>query len=448
MPSNPDLKIETMPTADLVPYENNAKIHTPEQVEQIAASIREFGNCDPIAIWHDPDGRPVIVEGHGRLLALQSLGIETAPVIRLDHLTDEQRRAYAHVHNQTTLSSGFDPETLAAEIADLPAFDWSAYGFDAVEAPPVFDPEEIAEAETPEAPPRRVERGQIWSLGEHLLMCGDSADAGDVAELMAGGPADLLLTDPPYNVGLGMKEGHAGGHKLRPSEAAVMERRGDAPALANDYYDDPEEYRAWLSRVWAAVVPALKPGAAFYVWYASLQAPAVWASMCGAGLEPRQTMVWVKSHFAIGRQDYQWQHEPCIYGWLGGAPHYFTPARNETTVVEDLPDVNKMNVYELREALREAMARGVETTVLRARKPLASEHHPTIKPVVLFARQMANSTRAGAVVFDPFAGAGTTLLAAEQLGRRARVMELDPLFCDVILERWETFTGGAAGRVK
>lgn len=184
--SRPDeLKITYVPLADLVPYERNSKKHPPEQIEQIAASIREFGDCDPIAVWHDADGRPIIVEGHGRLLALQLLGADVAPVISLDHLTDEQRRAYSHVHNQTTLSSGFDEEMLALDMDEL-AFDWEEFGF---EVPASADPEDAPEIEVPEDPVTRVNAGEVWRMGDHVLLCADATDPSIVEAIrgLAGG---------------------------------------------------------------------------------------------------------------------------------------------------------------------------------------------------------------------------------------------------------------------
>ena len=418
----PRLEVTEVPVASLVPYAGNAKQHPSEQVDQIAASIREFGNCDPIAVWTNADGDPEIVEGHGRLLALQRLGIETAPVIRLDHLTDEQRRAYTHVHNQTTLNSGFDLDALAADIADLPEFDWQELGFDImaeqVDIPPEAD-------DIPDSVPKRVERGQVWALGEHRLMCGDSTKIDDVLKLVDGGAVSLLLTDPPYNV----------------------DYHSSAGSIANDNFRCETAFREFLADALTNANEVMEAGAAFYVWYASVHSPAVYGAIGDSGLIAKQELEWVKGHFTLGRQDYQWAHEPCIYGWKGGAAHYFAPVRNETTVIDDSVNTRKMSKAELREMLDTVLSQGIETTVLRFPKPVVSDLHPTTKPVKLFAKLISNSSRRGDKILDLFGGSGTTVIAAENLRRKAFAMELDPHYCDVIIQRWEDFTGGKAVEV-
>ena len=440
----PKLKIETARVEDLVPYAHNAKEHPDEQIEQIARSMLEFGNCDPIAIWHNERGEPEIVEGHGRLQALQSLGREFAPVIALDHLTDEQRRAYTHIHNQTTLSSGFNLETLSAEIAALD-FDWEAFGFDDMGAPDLgeFTESEIDEAEIPEFIETRCSRGDVWALGDHRLVCGDSTEAEDFARLMDGELADLLLTDPPYNVSLGATQGHP----LRPSEAKQRHRRTDGKIIENDSFSSDAEFVAFLQTAFERAHAAMRDGAAFYIWFGSTKEPQFREASSAAGMDTRQVLIWNKSLFALGRQDYQWKHEACLYGWRGGAAHYFTPERNLPTVIGDEPiDVDALDEDGAKRLLREMLG-GLEYSVMDAVKPVVSKEHPTMKPVKLMARLIRNATRRGELVLDPFGGSGSTLMAAEQMGRRCRTMELDPHYCDVIIRRWEQLTGREAVRL-
>lgn len=248
------LKIETLPVADLVPYAGNAKKHPEEQVRQIAASIEEFGNCDPIAVWTNANGEPEIVEGHGRLMALESLGVETAPVIYLDHLSDEQRRAYVHVHNQTTLSSGFDMDALKVDIGELQDFDWECFGFeDALDSFTAVDLECIEEDEAPEIEKNEAtsKAGDVWQLGKHRLVCGDSTDPETFRKLMGDDVADLLLTDPPYNVALGSHD--------RPDEARQLHRRTDGLVIANDSWENDEAFVDFLSSVYGNCLDGMRP---------------------------------------------------------------------------------------------------------------------------------------------------------------------------------------------
>ena len=433
----PELRVTLTPTSELVPYAGNAKIHTDEQVAQIAASITEFGFNDPVGIWHAEDGTPVIVEGHGRVLAAQLLGIEDLPTIALDHLTDKQRRAYVHVHNQTTLTSGFDLEALQAELQALPEFDWESFGFEPDEVLEEL-PEMADEGELPETPEEpRTRLGDLWQLGRHRLLCGDSTDPAQVARLMGGREADLLLTDPPYNVGYHQNDSENWDPKL-------AKQRTDRKFIMNDKFDDESSFQAFIEDAMAAAREAMRPGAAWHVWFAAMHASTVFMALTEVGLPPKQEMCWVKNHFTLGRSDYQWMHEPAYYGWKGGGPKYFAATRAETTVIDDTVNLKKMSKGELRHTLQEILQGETQTTVLRYDKPLASAEHPTMKPVPLFARLIRNSSRRGDAVLDLFGGSGTTAIACEQMGRDAYLMELDPAYCDVIVERWERLTGKTA----
>lgn len=424
------LRIEEARISDLVAYAGNAKEHPAEQVEQIAESMREFGNCDPIAVWTNADGKPEIVEGHGRLMALQKLGAETAPVIYLDHLTDEQRRAYVHVHNQTTMNSGFDMDVLAEEIASLPEFDWDALGFGDVEGLDTSEAPEDLEFEDVDEPtdaPQRAKPGDIWLLGDHRLAVGDSTDPGVIAKAMGGQVADMLLTDPPYNV-------------------TYTGKTEDALSIENDSWENDEAFQAFLKKAFQAALGAMRPGAAFYIWYASGQSDNFFIGAKTAGMEIRQVIVWNKSVFALGRQDYQWKHELALYGWKGGAAHHFVNDRTLSTVWTDPEwEPAKASKAELVEFAERAKA-ALHADVWDFKKPSRNEDHPTMKPVPLMGRSIANSTRRGDVVLDPFGGSGSTLIACEQSGRKCCTVELDPHYADVIIKRWENETGCEAVR--
>lgn len=432
----PTLSVTMTPVDQLVPYAGNAKEHPDWQVDQIAASIAEFGFNDPVAVWHDAEGQPVIVEGHGRVLAAQQMGLEELPTIALDHLTDEQRRAYVHVHNQTTLTSGFDMEALEKELASLPEFDWASFGFEldeVLEDLPEFDDEELPDV--PEEP--RTKPGDLWQLGRHRLLCGDSTDPEAVKRLMGGRQVDLLLTDPPYNVAYHQNDSEKWDPKL-------AKQRTDRKVIMNDKFDDELSFQHFIEDAVRAGVQVMRPGAAWYVWLAAMHAPAVFAALEECGLPPKQELTWVKNHFTLGRSDYQWMHEIAYYGWKTGASHYFAPTRCETTIFDDAPNLKKMSKPELRQMLEEILSPDAATTVLRFDKPLASAEHPTMKPVPLFGRLVRNSSRKGDAVLDLFGGSGTTAIACEQMGRDAYLMELDPAYCDVIVERWERLTGKRA----
>ena len=429
------LEVETVPTSELVPYAGNAKLHDDWQVEQIARSMEEFGNCDPIGVWHNADGEIEVVEGHGRLMALEMLGVDEAPVIFLDHLTDEQRRAYALVHNQLTMNSGFDEAILSGELDAIADIDMSAFGFDPEEDLPDPSLEELEDAdvdedEMPDDGDQLVSEGDVWRLGDHLIACGDSGGGLLIDEVMGGELADLLLTDPPYNVAVGsITRAGSNANNVR---------------IANDDMSE-EDFVDFLSPILADATGHMRDGAAFYIWYAGLHHSEFWESVRRVGrLRVSEQLVWVKSHFVLGRNsDYQWMHECCLYGWKDGAAHYFVPSRSQMTVYEDVPlsTLRKGELIELCERLMDADG---PKTVLRADKPATAEMHPTVKPQSLLAPLIRNSTKAGDLVLDPFGGSGSTLIACEQMGRRARLVELDPHYVAVTIRRWEQLTGEAA----
>lgn len=387
------LKVDYIPIEQLKPYEKNAKIHTPEQIEQIKNSIQEFGMNDPIGIWGEEN---LIVEGHGRLIACKELGFDEVPVIRLDSLTDEQRRAYTLVHNQTTMNTGFDLDVLNEELDNID-IDMSDYGLD-IEIDDIEEGTEVKEDDAPEVKDGepKAKRGDIYQLGRHRLMCGDSTSSDDVFKLVGGNtsPAvDLLITDPPYNVD------YTGKTK-------------DALKISNDSMD-ADTFHDFLYNAFINAFSTMKGGASFYVWYASKEAVNFSTALADAGLSIKQELIWNKNSLVIGRQDYQWKHEPCLYGWKETDSHHWYGDMKQTTVID-------------------------------FDRPTKSELHPTMKPVGLFDYQIKNSTKKGDNVLDLFGGSGTTIMACEQNGRNAYVMEYDPHYIDVIIERWENFTGKKA----
>ena len=387
--------IKTVPIEALIPYARNARTHSDAQVAQIAASIKEFGWTNPVLV----DGKNGIIAGHGRVLAARKLGMDTVPVIELSHLTDTQRRAYILADNQLALNAGWDTELLQIELTELDDldFDLSLIGFDADFLDGLLEvlPEGLADPdECPEPPGDPVTKpGDIWLLGKHRVMCGDSTSIDAVQELMGGQLADLLLTDPPYNV-------------------AYKGKTKDALKIQNDSMSD-DGFRQFLTDAFVAADSAMKPGAVFYVWHADLEGYNFRGACKDAGWTVRQCLIWSKNALVMGRQDYHWKHEPCLYGWKDGAGHLWAADRKQTTILE-------------------------------FDRPQRNGEHPTMKPVALFEYQILNNTKGQDTVLDLFGGSGTTLIACEKNGRVARLMELDSKYCDVIITRWQTFTGHTA----
>jgi site-specific DNA-methyltransferase (adenine-specific) len=391
-------RLELWPIDRLVPYERNARTHSPEQVAQIVASIQEFGFTAPILV----DGKDGILAGHGRLAAAKELGLAEVPVVVLDHMDEKQRRAYVLADNKLALNAGWDDELLRVELGDLASmdFDLSLLGWSEDELadllPEVEElPPEDADADAvPEPPAEPVTKpGNVWLLGKHRVMCGDSTSIEAVEQLMDGGKADLLLTDPPYNVAY---------------EGGTSEKL----TIQNDDMSD-EDFRQFLRDVYSSADAVMKPGAVFYIWHADSEGYNFRGAARDVGWQVRQCLIWKKSSLVLGRQDYQWKHEPCLYGWKEGAGHFWGSDRSQTTVLE-------------------------------FDKPSRNGEHPTMKPVELFQYQLENSTKRGGVVLDLFGGSGTTAIAAHKAGRQARLMELDPRYCDVIVRRWQEFTGKTA----
>lgn len=422
------MKIEQIKITDLKPYKNNAKIHTPEQIGQIIKSIEDFGFNDPIAV----DENNQVIEGHGRLLALKQMGWTEVDCIRLDGLSEEQKRAYIHIHNQLTMNTGFDLGILEQELKSIEGIDMGAFGFDMdfeMDSDFTFDDGESAAAELQnavEGNPLRTKRGQLWQLGRHRLLIGDSTDTGDVERLTEGEAMDLCVTDPPYNVN------YEGG-------------TADQMTILNDNMDEHSFYN-FLRDFYAQMMRALKPGGSYYIFHADSNGLTFRAALHEAGGQVKQNLVWVKNSLVLGRQDYQWKHEPILYGWKEGAGHYFVNDRCQTTTFEDQADPEEMTREELIRyaAFLQARLDNTPNTVLKENKPAKNDLHPTMKPVALCAKLIQNSSKRGERVIDFFGGSGSTLMACEETGRTCYAMELDEKYAEVIITRWEETTGERA----
>lgn len=403
--------------SELKPYENNPRFND-KAVDAVAASIKEFGFKVPIVI--DKDN--VIIAGHTRLKAAQKLGLTEVPVIIADDLTEEQVKAFRIADNKVAELAEWDFEKLEMELKEL-NIDMNQFGFE-IEPETSEDNFDVDKAveESTKAPVCQM--GEIWQLGDHRLMVGDSTSKEEVSKLMNGEKADCVITDPPYNV-------------------AVKNSQG--MTIQNDNMST-EAFGNFLTKAFACLNESLKEGGAFYVWYAGKEHINFEQSLNRTGLQVREQLIWVKSQFILGRQDYHWRHEPCLYGWKDGAAHYFVDDRTQDTVIEDMPNINKMSKEELKQYIKELREHfdNVPTTIIREDKPSHNSDHPTMKPIKLIAKLMKNSSKAGEKVLDLFGGSGTTLVTAEQLGRKCYMMEYDPIYADVIIKRWETLTGKKA----
>jgi site-specific DNA-methyltransferase (adenine-specific) len=389
------MQIKEVAVDKLIPYAKNSRTHSPEQVGQIAASIKEFGFRNPILV-----DNLTLIAGHGRLLAAQKLGLDTVPTIDCSDMSESQKKAYIIADNKLAMNAGWDTAMLTLEMQELQeeGFDLELLGFDDKELNALLEPEVVQgltdEDAVPETPKEASTKlGDIYILGKHRLMCGDSTSITDIEKLIDQQPVDMCLTDPPYNVAY---------------EGATKEKL----TIINDSMGN-DEFRQFLRDAFVAADTVMKQGAVFYIWHADSEGYNFRGACSDAGWKVRQCLIWKKSSLVMGRQDYHWMHEPCLYGWKDGAAHLWSADRKQTTILE-------------------------------FNKPTRNGEHPTMKPVELFEYQMLNNTKGGDIVLDSFGGSGTTLIAAEKHGRYARIMELDPKYCDVIVKRWEDFTGQKA----
>ncbi len=394
--------IERWPTEKLVPYARNARTHSEEQVAQIAASIVEFGFTNPILAGSDG----VIVAGHGRLAAAQKLGLDSVPVVVLDHLTPTQRRALIIADNRIAENAGWDDAMLRIELQSLQedGFNLDITGFDADALAEIMAGEETTvggqtdDDTVPEVPVTPISRpGDVWELGNHRLVCGDATDPKSYELLMADALADMVFTDPPYNVDY--------------ANSAKDKMRGKDRPILNDNLGD-----GFYDFLLAALTPMLERCAgATYIAMSSSELDTLQQAFRAAGGKWSTFIIWAKNTFTIGRADYQRQYEPILYGWPEGQNRHWCGDRDQGDV---------WNI----------------------KKPQKNDLHPTMKPVELVERAIRNSSRPGDIVLDPFGGSGTTLIAAEKSGRIAWLIELDPKYVDVIVRRWQDWTGQEAYR--
>ncbi len=411
------LKIEYKNIDELIPYINNPRIND-NAVDKVASSIKNFGFKNPILIDKDNE----IIAGHTRLKAARKLGLEEVPTIKVEDLTDAQVKAFRIADNKTAEFAEWDFGLLEVELEGLGD---EFTGFDIDELGELFNDdteviEDDFEVELPENPISK--RGDIWELGPHRLMVGDSTKGKAVKALMGDKEADLILTDPPYNVD------YEGQNEMR---------------IQNDNMNDSDFFK-FLLAAFERMYESSKAGAPIYVFHAETEGSSFRNSFLKAGYKLSQCLVWVKSSLVLGRQDYHWRHEPILYGWKEGAAHTWYGGRDKDTVIEDKIDINSLKKQELKDLVKKLIDDKEHTTVIRADKPISNDLHPTMKPITLLGYLIKNSSKQGDIILDLFGGSGSTLIAAEQLNRTCYMMELDPIYCDVIIKRWENFTGQKA----
>lgn len=378
---------------ELIPYARNARTHSSAQITQIAASIKEFGFLAPIVIAEDN----TILCGHGRFYAAQKLGLKKIPCVKESHLTKAQKRAYIIADNKLSINAGWDDELLAVELSDLQGegVDLSITGFDEKELADLFDDKSKSDVEDDgydlSAALEKaafVQRGDIWTVGRHRLMCGDATSTDDVAALMGGKRANLLLTDPPYGVSFKSSSGLT---------------------IQNDSIKD-EDFYSFLKSAFSAAVDCLEKGAAAYIFHADTEGLNFRRAFVDAGFHLAGCCIWVKDSLVLGRSDYQWQHEPVLYGFLQNGKHSWYSDRKQTTI-------------------------------WNFAKPKKNANHPTSKPLDLLSYPIQNSSQENAIVLDTFGGSGSTLMACELTNRICYTMELDEKYASVILRRYVDDTG-------
>ena len=381
----------------LIPYVNNARTHSPEQITKLRSSLREFGFINPVIIDKDFN----VLAGHGRLMAAKAEGITEVPCVFAEHLTEAQKKAYIINDNRSALDAGWDDELLKVEMEALQdmGFDLSMTGFDTDELDELFKNEDDSEVKDDDfdltaalEKASFVERGDIWTVGKHRLMCGDATSADDVNALMGDTKANLILTDPPYGVSF---------------------KSASGLTIQNDSIKD-EEFYTFLLNAFKCMAEHLESGGAAYVFHADTEGLNFRRAFVDAGFHLAGCCIWVKDSLVLGRSDYQWQHEPVLYGFLQNGKHKWFSDRKQTTI-------------------------------WNFDKPKRNANHPTSKPLDLLSYPIGNSTQENAVVIDTFGGSGSTMMACEQMNRVCFMMELDPKYASVILRRYVEDTGDAGG---
>lgn len=382
-----------VPVKDLIPYVNNARTHSPEQVMKIRSSLREFGFINPVIIDADKN----VIAGHGRLMAAKEEGIEEVPCVLVDYLTEAQKKAYILADNRLAMDAGWDEQLLKIEIESLQAeaFDVSLAGFDEKEIADLFADENDSDVEDDDFDLNEalekasfVERGDVWHVGRHTLMCGDATSTEDVDKLMGDKRANLIVTDPPYGVSF---------------------KSSDGLSIQNDSIKGDEFYE-FLLKAFQNMAAHLEKGGAAYVFHADTEGLNFRKAFIDAGFHLAGCCIWVKNSLVLGRSDYQWQHEPVLYGFLQNGKHPWYSDRSQTTI-------------------------------WNFNKPKRNKNHPTSKPLDLLGYPIGNSSQENGIVIDTFGGSGSTLMACEQTNRICFMMELDEKYASVILRRYVEDTG-------
>ena len=388
---------QLVPTDKLIPYVNNARTHSKEQILKLRSSLREFGFINPVIIDKDFN----VIAGHGRLMAAKEEGIDEVPCVFVDHLTEAQKKAYILADNRMALDAGWDEELLAVEMAELHdlGFDLAMTGFDEKEIADLFSDGTDSEAKDDDfdltaalEKAAFVQRGDIWTVGRHRLVCGDATSSEDVSALMGNVKANLILTDPPYGVSFKSSSGLT---------------------IQNDSMKN-EEFYTFLFSAFKCMAEHLEKGGAAYVFHADTEGLNFRRAFVDAGFHLAGCCIWVKDSLVLGRSDYQWQHEPVLYGFMQNGKHKWYSDRKQTTI-------------------------------WNFDKPKRNANHPTSKPLDLLGYPIGNSTQENGVVIDTFGGSGSTLMACEQMNRICYMMELDEKYASVILRRYVEDTGDSEG---
>ena len=390
-------EMQLVPISKLIPYVNNARTHSPEQITKLRSSLREFGFVNPVIIDRDYN----VIAGHGRLAAAKEEGITEAPCVFVDYLTDAQKKAYILADNRMAMDAGWDEELLRVEIEALQGenFDIGLTGFDEKELADLFGDDTESQVKDDDydltaalEKAAFVMRGDIWTVGRHRLMCGDATSPEDVSALMGDTKANLILTDPPYNVSF---------------------KSGSGLTIQNDSMKNAEFYSFLLS-AFKNMADHLEKGGSAYVFHADTEGLNFRKAFIDAGFHLAGCCIWVKDSLVLGRSDYQWQHEPVLYGFMQNGKHQWYSDRKQTTI-------------------------------WNFAKPKRNANHPTSRPLDLLGYPIGNSTQENAVVIDTFGGSGSTLMACEQMNRICYMMELDEKYASVILRRYVEDTGDAEG---
>ena len=389
-------RFEKVDINKLVPYARNARTHSKEQILQLRSSLREFGFVNPVLI----DGDMNIIAGHGRIRAAKEEGITEVPCVFVEHLTEAQKKAYILADNRLALSAGWDEELLALEFGELKdlGFDLDLTGFDVKEIEKLFTAgaddaaEDDFDVDGELEKPAFSKPGDIWTLGQHRVICGDSTMPETYAALMQGKQVNLILTDPPYGI----------------------DYKGTAGSIKNDKFDTDEHFYNFLFEAFKNMEAALATDGATYVFHADSKGLVFRKAFDDAGFKLSGCCIWAKNTFTLGRSDYQWCHEPCLYGWKKTGKHNWYGDRKQSTI-------------------------------WNCDKPSRSEKHPTMKPIPLLAIPIQNSTQTNSIVLEPFGGSGSTLICCEQLGRVCYAIELDEKFVDVIVNRYIETVGSSDG---